>query len=78
MANRLREGEEGDVQNTIVDMDKDDLLGESWYAGWCSHSIAYGFHCISNAEGRNNVFSALYTHWRMAPNWVPDMQLTIA
>jgi len=37
---------------------------------WCSHSIAYGFHCIPNAEGRNDVFSALYTHWRIAPKWV--------
>ncbi|KAJ3504073.1 hypothetical protein NLJ89_g8132 [Agrocybe chaxingu] len=37
---------------------------------WCSHSIAYGFHCIPKAEGRNDVFSALYTHWRQAPEWV--------
>jgi len=37
---------------------------------WCTHSIAYGFHCIPKAEGRNDVFSALYTHWKTAPDWV--------
>ena len=37
---------------------------------WCSHSISYGFHCIPKAEGRNDVFSALYTRWEKAPDWV--------
>jgi len=37
---------------------------------WCTHSIAYGFHCIPRAEGRNDVFSALLTHWRTPPSWV--------
>lgn len=35
---------------------------------WCRHSLAYGFHCIPNAEGRNDVFSALYTRWEVAPD----------
>lgn len=34
---------------------------------WCRHSIAYGYHCIPNAEGRNDVFSAMYTRWQSAP-----------
>lgn len=34
---------------------------------WCSHSVSYGFHCIPVAEGRNDVFSALYTRWEKAP-----------
>ncbi|KDR65667.1 hypothetical protein GALMADRAFT_81632 [Galerina marginata CBS 339.88] len=34
---------------------------------WCTHSISYGFHCIPLAEGRNDVFSALYTRWERAP-----------
>ncbi|KAF9482038.1 hypothetical protein BDN70DRAFT_802283, partial [Pholiota conissans] len=34
---------------------------------WCTHSVCYGFHCIPSAEGRNDVFSAIYTRWRLAP-----------
>lgn len=34
---------------------------------WCSHSVCYGFHCIPSAEGRNDVFSAIYTRWKTAP-----------
>lgn len=37
---------------------------------WCPHSICYGFHCIPYAEGRNDVFSAMYTHWETAPQVV--------
>lgn len=37
---------------------------------WCSHSICYGFHCIPNSEGRDDVFSALVTRWRVAPKHV--------
>ncbi|KAH9480806.1 hypothetical protein JR316_0007406 [Psilocybe cubensis] len=29
--------------------------------------ICYGFHCIRAAEGRNDVFSAIYTRWNQAP-----------
>lgn len=35
---------------------------------WCPHSVSYGFHCIPVAEGRNDVFSALYTRWKVAPS----------
>ncbi|KAF9523163.1 hypothetical protein CPB83DRAFT_898984 [Crepidotus variabilis] len=34
---------------------------------WCPHSVCYGFHIIPFAEGRNDVFSAIYTHWQTAP-----------
>lgn len=34
---------------------------------WCSHSVCYGFHCIPASEGRNDVFSAIYTRWEKAP-----------
>ncbi|KAF9522519.1 hypothetical protein CPB83DRAFT_733749, partial [Crepidotus variabilis] len=34
---------------------------------WCPHSVCYGFHIIPFAEGRNDVFSAIYTHWTTAP-----------
>lgn len=37
---------------------------------WCTHSISQGFHCIPAAEGRNDVFSAMYTHWTKAPKCV--------
>lgn len=37
---------------------------------WCTHSICYGFHCIPKGEGRNDVFSAIYTHWRTAPAYI--------
>ena len=39
-------------------------------AVWCTHSICYGFHCIPQAEGRNDVFSAIYTRWEKAPEVV--------
>ncbi|KAH6887269.1 hypothetical protein BKA70DRAFT_1122300, partial [Coprinopsis sp. MPI-PUGE-AT-0042] len=34
---------------------------------WCTHSIAYGFHCIAASEGRDDVFSAIATRWPKAP-----------
>ncbi|TFK59751.1 hypothetical protein BDN72DRAFT_780339 [Pluteus cervinus] len=34
---------------------------------WCTHSICYGFHFIPAGEGRNDVFSAIYTRWPIAP-----------
>ncbi|KAF8954935.1 hypothetical protein BDZ97DRAFT_1675518 [Flammula alnicola] len=47
--------------------------GESRLTGgimavWCTHSVCYGFHCIPSAEGRNDVFSALFTRWEKAPS----------
>ena len=37
---------------------------------WCRHSICVGFHIIPTCEGRNDVFSGLYTHWPVAPKVV--------
>jgi hypothetical protein len=37
---------------------------------WCPHGICVGFHCIAQGEGRNDVFSALLTHWPTAPEVV--------
>ena len=37
---------------------------------WCTHSVCYGFHFIRIAEGRNDVFSAIYTRWKKAPKVV--------
>lgn len=34
---------------------------------WCTHSICYGFHCIPRGEGRNDVFSAIFTRWPSPP-----------
>lgn len=39
-------------------------------AVWCTHSICLGFHVIPKGEGRNDVFSALFTHWQRAPKYV--------
>ncbi|KAJ7585730.1 hypothetical protein C8J56DRAFT_1053034 [Mycena floridula] len=39
-------------------------------APWCTHSIAYGFHCIPIGEGRNDVFAAMVTRWPKAPEMV--------
>jgi hypothetical protein len=39
-------------------------------AVWCTHTICYGFHFIPKAEGRNDVFSAIYTRWEVAPKRV--------
>ncbi|KAH6873534.1 hypothetical protein BKA70DRAFT_1129979, partial [Coprinopsis sp. MPI-PUGE-AT-0042] len=48
------------------------LYGEQRLTGgimvaWCTHSICYGFHCIAASEGRDDVFSAILTHWPEAP-----------
>lgn len=37
---------------------------------WCPHGIAVGFHIIPKAEGRNDVFSAIFTRWKKAPKVV--------
>ncbi|KAF9521754.1 hypothetical protein CPB83DRAFT_778174 [Crepidotus variabilis] len=37
---------------------------------WCPHSVCYGFHIIPRSEGRNDVFSAIFTRWKKAPEVV--------
>ncbi|KAE8243408.1 hypothetical protein A4X03_0g7774 [Tilletia caries] len=35
---------------------------------WCTHRLCVGFHVIPQSEGRNDVFSAIYCHWPIAPS----------
>ena len=37
---------------------------------WCPHLICLGFHLIPHAEGRNDVFSALWVYFDKAPQTV--------
>ncbi|KAE8185355.1 hypothetical protein CF328_g7571 [Tilletia controversa] len=37
---------------------------------WCPHTVCVGFHIIPESEGRNDVFSALFSHWTTAPQVV--------
>lgn len=66
-----------------IDDDKDSDICQKFYSTyskkrltggimcvWCTHSVCYGFHCIPSAEGRNDVFSAIYTRWAKAPRIV--------
>lgn len=39
-------------------------------AAWCPHLVCLGFHCIPKGEGRNDVFSALFTRWEIPPEVV--------
>ncbi|KZV90750.1 hypothetical protein EXIGLDRAFT_770508, partial [Exidia glandulosa HHB12029] len=39
-------------------------------AAWCPHCVCLGFHCIPKGEGRNDVFSALFTRWKKPPKVV--------
>lgn len=34
---------------------------------WCPHGIAVGIHFMPDAEGRDDVFSGLFCHWKVAP-----------
>jgi hypothetical protein len=37
---------------------------------WCRHRICVGFHIFEKGEGRNDVFSPIYTRWPRAPRIV--------
>ena len=37
---------------------------------WCPHLVCLGFHFIPRAEGRNDVFSALWVYFEKAPRTV--------
>jgi hypothetical protein len=37
---------------------------------WCPHVVCLGFHIMPIAEGRNDVFSALFKYWDKAPKVV--------
>lgn len=37
---------------------------------WCPHLVCLGFHKMPRAEGRNDVFSALFKYWKTPPQVV--------
>ncbi|KAL9935199.1 hypothetical protein V8E36_006275 [Tilletia maclaganii] len=37
---------------------------------WCRHLICVGFHIIPRCEGRNDVFSAIFTRWPTPPTTI--------
>lgn len=37
---------------------------------WCPHGMCVGFHFMPTAEGRNDMFAGIYTHWKVAPQVV--------
>lgn len=37
---------------------------------WCPHLVCVGFHLMPKAEGRNDVFSAIFKYWSEAPKVV--------
>lgn len=37
---------------------------------WCPHGICVGWHFMSADEGRNDIFSSLFVHWKLAPKIV--------
>jgi Kyakuja-Dileera-Zisupton transposase len=37
---------------------------------WCPHLVCLGFHKMPRSEGRDDVFSAIFTHWEKAPEVV--------
>jgi hypothetical protein len=86
--------EDGQIERGVVDKDgkeqrvecnkyyqmyhKSGLTG-GLMALWCRHSVCLGFHCIPRGEGRNDVFSALYTRWKKPPrNVIYDFGCALA
>lgn len=56
----------GDCNKFYKTYSKNSLTG-GIFVLWCRHSICLGFHSIPVAEGRNDVFSAVYTRFPVAP-----------
>ncbi|KAG2087909.1 uncharacterized protein F5147DRAFT_748486 [Suillus discolor] len=62
-----RDAEEmGDCNKFYKTYSKNNLTGGILVL-WCTHSVCLGFHSIPVAEGRNDVFSAIYTRFLVAP-----------
>jgi hypothetical protein len=34
---------------------------------WCPHGVCVGLHIMPSAEGRDDIFSAIFTHWETPP-----------
>lgn len=60
----------GDTCGKFYDEYGKDGMSGGIMAGWCTHSVCYGFHCIPASEGRDDVFSAMVTRWPVAPKHV--------
>jgi hypothetical protein len=60
---------EGSCRKLYTTYGKKTLTG-GLMALWCPHLICLGFHKIPVAEGRNDVFSAIYQYWEKAPKAV--------
>lgn len=60
---------EGSCRKFYTTYGKKNLTG-GLMALWCPHLVCLGFHQIPKAEGRNDVFSALFKYWEKAPKVV--------
>lgn len=58
--------DEGTCRKLYSTYGKNTLTG-GLMAIWCPHLICLGFHKIPVAEGRNDVFSAIFKYWKEAP-----------
>lgn len=61
--------EEGTCRKLYSTYGKKSLTG-GLMALWCPHLVCLGFHKMPNAEGRNDVFSAIFKYWEQAPKVV--------
>ena len=61
--------DEGSCRKLYTTYGKKALTG-GLMALWCPHLVCLGFHKIPVAEGRNDVFSAIYKYWEVAPKTV--------
>ena len=56
-----------DICNKYYDTYKKQKLTGGLMAFWCPHLVCLGFHMMPTAEGRDDVFSGIFTHWPKAP-----------
>lgn len=65
----VNHAESGTCRKFYLSYAKQNLTG-GLMALWCPHLICLAFHKIPYAEGRNDVFSALFTYFAKAPETV--------
>lgn len=58
------------ICNKYYDTYKKQKLTRGLMAFWCPHLIWLGFHMMPSTEGRDNVFSAILTYWKTAPQMI--------
>lgn len=61
--------DEGSCRKLYTTYGKRTLTG-GIMALWCPHLVCLGWHKMPTAEGRNDVFSALFKYWEKAPSVV--------